>query len=161
MRKLIKTMSMFVIISLCVFLASCKDTTSTRAFRALDTQIVTFAWEQPNMEFVQEWELFWSDKAPDLNEPDSYASFEKVVSIIYDGTDTGSFQSPVETVVYGPSASWVPKWFTLRACGDVPQDDGTILRQYSVMSNTVSHDFWIPFYGFEAPVEFKIVPSSG
>ena len=120
------------------------------AFSLAET--VTFSWKQPNLSNVKEWNLYWSDTAGGPYDSNVVAKFE------YDGTPQPVYQNNTDPKVIGNPGTTVSKYFVLVACGDIPQQDGSLKYECSNDSNEVSYDFWIPVGQFEAPVDFQIVP---
>lgn len=115
-------------------------------------ETVTFGWDQEDLTNLTQWELMWSDTAG--------GPYDQVAIISYDpGASGPGFTAPVEATVTGEQATHVVKYFVLRACGDIPQADGSTLYECSDYSNEVSYDFWIPAGRFSIPVNFLIVPT--
>jgi len=114
------------------------------------TETLTFQWDQPNLTNVKEWKIYWGDTSGG-----PYDTIP-VATVAYTG-GAGPFEAVGNPVVTGDSATTVKKYFVAVACGDVPQADGSTKYECSADSDEISHDFWIPFGGFEAPVTFKII----
>ena len=113
---------------------------------------LTFGWEQTNLTNVTQWEMHWSVTAG--------GPYAEMAVISYDGSGAASYESPVTATVTGEPATTETRYFVLRACGNVAQQDGTTLYLCSDFSNEVSYDFWIPFGQFEVPVNFQVVPTT-
>ena len=109
-------------------------------------ETVTFQWDQPDLTLVLVCELYWGDAAG--------GPYVEAARFVYTGGTDLTYEGSKELVVSGTPASTVTKYFVIRACGDV---EGT--RECSVWSNEISYGFKIPFGGFTAPVQFRIVPS--
>jgi hypothetical protein len=120
------------------------------AFAAEVTEIRIFAWDQTELTNVTQWEMEWG-----LTEDGAFALLG---TILYDGTPQTPFRAPLEATVTGPGGTTQTRWFRLRTCGDVPQQDGSTEYLCSTYSNVISSDFWIPAGEFQVPVEFRIIP---
>ena len=114
------------------------------------TKTVTFGWTQEDTTNLKEWDLLWSDS--------SGGPYTSLVKIPYNtGDPAGDFQSPTEAIVTGDQATNVVKYFIMKACGDIPQADGTTVYKCSDPSNEVSASFWIPAGEFSVPVNFRVI----
>lgn len=113
------------------------------------TEIRTFAWDMTNLDHVTQWEMEWGENAE--------GPFTSLGNIPYDGNPQPTFQAALEATVTGPSGTTQTRYFRLRTCGDVPQQDNTTVYECSTYSNIVPSDFWIPVGEFQVPVEFRIV----
>jgi hypothetical protein len=112
------------------------------------SETVTFAWDaHPQIDRITHFVMSWSDQAG--------GPYAELVQISKDNAVDN--QEPVEAIVSGPEETTVTRYFVLLACGDVTQDDGSIINECSEPSNEVSHDFYIPFGGFQVPVNFRII----
>jgi hypothetical protein len=117
---------------------------------AVDKTIV-FAWDpHEQIDIIKNFEMHWSDQSGG-----PYAQLAVIPK-----ADALDNQEPVQATVTGPAATTVTRYFVLKACGDIQQEDGSIAYECSGPSNEVSADFWIPFEGFKVPVNFRIVPES-
>ena len=115
------------------------------------TQTLTFAWEQDDTTNLLEWEMRWGTAAG--------GPYTQLATIPYNAGDpAGTFQSPVNSTVTGAPATTETRYFVLRACGNIPQQDGTTVYECSEFSNEVSFGFWIPAGQFSVPVQFRIIP---
>jgi len=119
------------------------------AIGADKVETVTFAWDQEDLTLVKDWELHWGDATG--------GPYVKATTFQYTGAPNTTFEGATPLTVTGAPASTVTKYFVLKACGDVEGE--TPLRQCSDWSNEVSYGFAIPFDGFSAPVQFRIVPT--
>jgi len=123
---------------------------SVNVLAAETTETLTFEWTQEDTTNLKEWKLFWSDVAG--------GSYTEIAVITYNPENEGPVHTGVEEIlVTGDQATYVKKYFVLRACGDIPQPDGTATYLCSEDSNEVSHDFWIPAGVFSVPVQFKMI----
>ena len=112
-------------------------------------ETLTFGWDQNDLTNVDDWEMHWG-----VTPGGPYAI---AGTILYDGNGNTGQQAPLEATVTGNPETTEIRYFVLKACGDVTQEGGSIERMCSEWSNEVSHDFWIPFGGFEVPVQFRII----
>lgn len=112
------------------------------------TETLTFAWDQDSVENLKQWEMHWGATPG--------GSYSKLTDITYAGGTGPTFESPVEAVVTGQPGTHETRYFVLRACGDLPQDDGSTAYECSDFSNEVSYGFWIPAKGFSIPMTFRI-----
>jgi len=122
------------------------------AFCAEKTETLTFAWEhnpQANEVPITFWQMDWAVTAG--------GPYAKLGDIAYQDAVDGSYQSPVVAVVTGQPGTHETRYFILRACGDMPQEDGSTIYECSDPSNEVSYAFWIEPSGFSAPVQFRII----
>jgi hypothetical protein len=114
----------------------------------------TFEWEQAEADLPRlvEWEMFWGVVAGG-----PYASLLKIP---YDSSlpVQPTYEAPTTVTVTGPPGTTQTRYFVLKACGNIPQSDGTTKYECSDNSNEVSWDFWIAATGFSAPVKFSIKP---
>jgi hypothetical protein len=114
------------------------------------SKILTFEWAQEDTTNLKEWKLLWGDS--------SGGDFTEIATIAYDSGVAGPIYSSPETVnVVGDQGTHVLKYFVLRACGDVPQEEGGTEYLCSENSNEVSENFWIPAGRFSVPINFKII----
>lgn len=122
------------------------------AFAADKTETLTFAWEHQSAEGnvpVTTWQMDWGVTAG--------GPYAKLSDIPYQDAVGGTYESPVQAVVTGQPGTNETRYFILRACGDVPQEDGSILYECSEPSNEVSYSFWIESTGFSVPMQFRIM----
>ena len=140
-----KLTSIVLTLLLCVFLGSAV----VNADPTVET--VTFAWDQTDRTFLQDWEMHWGDAAG--------GPYVLLATLEYTGADQDNFEGDVIATLVGPAATTITRYFVLLACGDVPQEDETVARECSQPSNEVSHAFWIPFGGFQVPIQFRKVPT--
>lgn len=96
------------------------------------------------------FKMFWND-----SESGEYALMETFEASGTGGPD--SFSSPLEVTVSGPPSTWVTKYFVLKACGDVQQEDGSTQEICSDPSNVLEQKFWIKFDGYSIPVRFRVI----
>ena len=113
-------------------------------------ETLTFEWTQEDITNLKEWKLFWSNTED--------GSYIEAIIIPYDsGVEGPVYSGPAGLTVNGEQATHVIKYFVLRACGDIPQKDGSVEYICSVDSNKVFYSFWIPGGVFSVPIEFKIL----
>jgi len=114
-------------------------------------EVVTFAWDDTNDPgAVKNFEMYWGVTAG--------GPYIKLAVIPY------ALESPVEATVTGSPGTTETRYFVLTACGDIIQEDGSMLYMCSgddegnmAFSNEVSYDFWIEADGFSVPVQFRII----
>jgi hypothetical protein len=116
------------------------------------SKTLIFQWDQDSESLVNltQWELHWGAAAG--------GPYTNLTNIGYDGTASTTFESPATAVVTGQPGTNETRYFVLKACGDIPQEDGSTIYDCSGWSNEVPYDFWIPATGFSAPVQFRIAP---
>lgn len=114
-------------------------------------ETLTFEWTQADLTNLKEWKLLWSDTQG--------GPYVDLTTIGYDGSAGPSYSSPADVEVTGKQGTHAMKYFVLRACGDIPQQDGSTSYLCSKDSNEVSKDFWIPAGTFSVPLNFEIVPN--
>jgi hypothetical protein len=113
------------------------------------TETLTFEWEQDDTTNLKEWVMAWGASAG--------GPYTDLITLPYSAGDpAGTFSSPVDAVVTGQQATTETRYFVLKACGDIPQGDGTTAYECSVWSNEASYGFWIPAGKFSVPVQFRI-----
>jgi hypothetical protein len=118
---------------------------ATTAFAAEITK--TFAWDEPtDLAAIKNWEMHWS-----ATQGGPYA---KLMDIPKDG----NYTEPITVDISGPPATNQTRYFVLKACGDVVQEDASTLYECSSDSNEVSFTVWIPANKFQVPVNFRILP---
>jgi hypothetical protein len=122
------------------------------AFAAEKVEVVTFEWDQTEVEFVTGWEMHWSDTAG--------GAYVKLVDIPVPEPDPENpnpttFMSPVTGTVTGTPGTTVTKHFVLRACGTPPEEEFGC----SDWSNEVAYGFDIPIHTFQVPVQFRVAPT--
>jgi hypothetical protein len=111
-------------------------------------ETLVFAWDpHPEIERVINFEMYWSDT--------SGGPYGQLAVIPKEAAIDN--EEPVTAVVTGLAETHVTRYFVLRACGNVTQEDSSILYECSDDSNEVSYDFWVPFGGFEVPINFRII----
>jgi hypothetical protein len=119
------------------------------AFGADVTETLTFEWDQANVTNLKEWVMAWGTTTG--------GPYTDLVTLPYNAGDpAGTFSSPVDAVVTGQQGTTETRYFVLRACGDIPQEDGTTVYECSENSNGVPYGFWIPAGKFSVPVQFRI-----
>lgn len=137
MKKII--LIIVLIFTLAVFSVNATDTIKT----------LTFAWEHEAGDVpVINWQMEWGVTAG--------GPYAKLGDIAYADAINGTYESPIQAVVTGQPGTHETRYFILRACGNVPQEDESIKYECSDPSNEVSHAFWITVTGFSAPVQFRI-----
>ena len=118
---------------------------ATTAFAAEQTR--TFAWDEPSdLATIANWEMHWGNTQG--------GPYAKLIDIPKDG----DYTEPVTVDITGPPATNQTRYFILKACGDVPQEDGSTLYECSGNSNEASFTVWIPANKFEVPINFRILP---
>ena len=106
----------------------------------------TFAWDEPtDLEAISNWEMHWGS-----TQGGPYAKLQDIPK-------DGDYQSPITVDISGPPASNQTRYFILKACGDVIQEDSSTIYECSGDSNEVSFSVWIPANAFTVPVNFRIV----
>jgi len=109
----------------------------------------TFAWDEPtDLEAISNWEMHWG-----VTQGGPYA---KLIDVPKDG----DYQSPITVDISGTPASNQTRYFVLKACGNMPQPDGSTVYECSGNSNEASFTVWIPANAYEVPINFRIVPES-
>jgi hypothetical protein len=112
------------------------------------SETVTFAWDaHPQIDRITHFVMSWADQ-----QGGPYAELVQISK-----ENAIDWQEPVEAVVSGPPETTVTRYFVLAACGDVTKEDNSIVNECSDPSNEVAYDFYIPFGGFEVPVNFRII----
>jgi len=109
----------------------------------------TFAWDAPpadELARIKNWEMHWGNTAG--------GPYAKLVDI----PKNGNFEQPVTVDISGPPATNQTRYFVLRACGDLAQEDGSTKYECSENSNEVSLTVWIPANKFQVPVNFRMIP---
>lgn len=122
---------------------------STVAFAADITKQATISLEMQDTTNLKEWKLLMADTSG--GETLSSA----VLTIAYEG-GSGAFSKQESIPISGSQGTHVVKYFTMVACGDVPQEEGGTQYMCSAQSNEVSVDFWIPAGQFSVPLTFDI-----
>jgi hypothetical protein len=106
----------------------------------------TFAWDEPSdLEVITQWELHWS-----ATQGGPYA---KMIDIPRDG----DYTEPITVDITGPPATNQTRYFVLRACGDVVQEDASTLYECSETSNEASLTVWVPANQFQVPINFRVL----
>jgi hypothetical protein len=117
---------------------------------ALD-KTVTFAWDpHDQIDIIKNFELHWANQ-----QGGPYGQLAVIAK-----ADAIDNEEPIQATVTGNPATTVIRYFVLKACGDLPQEDGSTLYECSGPSNEISVDFWIPAEAYKVPVNFRIVPES-
>ena len=107
----------------------------------------TFAWDEPaDLAAIKNWEMHWGSTQG--------GPYAKLMDIPKDG----NFAEPVTVDISGPPATNQTRYFVLKACGDVVQEDASTIYECSDNSNEVSLVVWIPANQFQVPVNFRILP---
>ena len=110
-------------------------------------QIRTFAWDEPaDIDVIKNWEMHWGSTKG--------GPYAKLMDIPKDG----DYTEPVTVDITGPPATNQTRYFILKACGDVVQEDASTLYECSGDSNEASFTVWIPANKFEVPINFRILP---
>ena len=110
-------------------------------------KVVTFAWDEPaDIDVIKNWEMHWGSTKG--------GPYAKLMDIPKDG----DYTEPVTVDITGPPATNQTRYFILKACGDVVQEDASTLYECSGDSNEASFTVWIPANKFEVPVNFRILP---
>ena len=110
-------------------------------------QIRTFAWDEPaDIDVIKNWEMHWGSTKG--------GPYAKLMDIPKDG----DYTEPITVDITGPPATNQTRYFVLRACGDVVQEDASTLYECSGDSNEASFTVWIPANKFEVPINFRILP---
>jgi hypothetical protein len=123
---------------------------SVNVLAAETTKTITFGWTQEDTTNLKEWKIFWSDTAG--------GPYTEVAIIPYNSGEAGpEYTGSKNMNVSGNQGTHVTKYFIVRACGDIPQEDGTVAYSCSADSNEVSYAFWVPAGTFSIPLEFKIM----
>ena len=109
--------------------------------------VKTFAWDEPSdLAQIKNWEMYWGSTKG--------GPYAKLMEVPKDG----NFEEPVTVDISGPPATNQTRYFVLKACGDVPQEDGSTVYECSDNSNEASFTVWIPANKFQVPVNFRILP---
>ena len=109
-------------------------------------QIRTFAWDEPaDIDVIKNWEMHWGSTKG--------GPYAKLMDIPKDG----DYTEPVTVDITGPPATNQTRYFILKACGDVVQEDASTLYECSGDSNEASFTVWIPANKFEVPINFRML----
>jgi len=107
----------------------------------------TFAWDEPaDLALIKNWEMYWGTTKG--------GPYAKLMDIPKDG----NYEEPVTVDISGPPATNQTRYFVMKACGDLLQEDGTTKYECSEDSNEASFTVWIPATQFKIPVNFRILP---
>lgn len=139
-----------ILCALLIFFAGAFIIKENYALAAEKMQTLTFAWEYTIGDVpVITWQMNWA--------PTQGGPYTKLADIPFANSSTGTWESPVQATVIGAPGTHETRYFTLLACGNVPQSDGSTIYECSTPSNEVSYDFWIEPSGFSAPVQFRVM----